>query len=711
MQLQARYPFPLQRSPILDIRIKTLCLLLLLCLPLRRSHAQGTVPTFTRVIGGSSYTLAGRDPANSGTTTIPTVIVPIALTFEGSKPAQMDATADVPHILKSPIFTRFAFAPGNKTQYADGLLHTTFPSHVSGHTYLGKPDIKPISITIPSGYGYILHSKKNGTAFAVVDAEYLEKQIFQQIPRQDGKLIIAVAHNTTYYTDGDATVCCSWGMHGVDAATGNSFVLGSYLHATPAIVEDRDVQPLTQQLAEFINDPLHDPRAYFRTAAAAGNFFPAWLRPGDDRGCAGAGIGSNYFLLEPTNTNPANSFPASTPFAAHAAGFTYHLANVATLHWYTETVADGAHTFSFPDSHALTEPAQPCPDRRLRATTNIEPTLTPIPSSGSTNGHALIGYWTGSRFGGGAAFPLRDVSQQWDVVIVAFAPPDPNAPEGTLAFRPPIGITSDQLTTDIAYLKSQGKKVMLSLGGGGKYFKLDDPRDIPNFVSSVTSIVSEYSFDGVDIDFESPSLVLAPGDTDLKHPTTPSIVNLIAGLRQLHDYFGPTFMISLVPEGTQIPGGYPSYGGQFGSYLPLVEGLRDILSFVDVQDYNTPPLQGLDGEIYQSHSINYHAAMTELLLRGFNVGANPRQFFPGLPASKVAVGFLTGYATPEVVSQSMSYIITGKAPAGTTYKLHPHGGYPDMIGAMFWTIDADRQGDYKYSNMIGPQLHDYPKTK
>ena len=244
-----------------------------------------------------------------------------------------------------------------------------------------------------------------------------------------------------------------------------------------------------------------------------------------------------------------------------------------------------------------------------------------------------------------------------------------------------MGITPDQLKTDIAYLKGQGKKVMLSLGGGGKYFKLDDPHDIPNFVSSVTSIVSEYGFDGVDIDFESPSLVLAPGDTDFKHPTTPSVVNLIVGLRQLHDHFGPTFMISLVPEGTQIPGGYPSYGGQFGSYLPLVEGLRDILSFVDIQDYNTPPLQGLDGEIYQSHSIDYHAAMTELLLRGFNVGGNPQEFFPGLPANKVAVGFLTGYTTPEVVSQSMSYIITGKTPEGATYKLHQRGGYPDMIGA------------------------------
>lgn len=695
---------------MLDIRIKTLCLLVLLCLSLRSSHAQGTVPTFNRVIGGNAYTLAGRDPALSGTTVIPTVLVPITLTLEATKPVRMDVIADVPRILKSPIFTRFAFAPGDKTQYADGLLRATFPSDTSGRTLLRKPEIKPITIAIPPGYGYILTSKKNGSSFAVVDIEFLEKQIFQQIPRQDGKLVIAVTHNTTYYTDSDATVCCSWGTHGVDPSTGNSFVLGSYLRATPAIVEDRDIQPLTQQLAEFINDPLHDPRAYFRTATAAGNFFPAWLRPGEERGCAGAGVGSNYFLLEPTNTNPANSFPASRPFLARTAGYSYHLSNVTTLHWYLGTASSPGGAYSFPDAKALSEPAQPCANRKLRAASDAEPSAAPVPNSGSLNGHRLIGYWTGSSFGS-APFPLRDVSPQWDVVIVAFAPPDPNAPEGTLQFHAPRGIDPTQLKADIAYLKGQGKKVMISLGGGGKYFKLDDPQNIPNFVSSVTSIVSEYGFDGVDIDFETPSLALADGDKDFKHPTTPSVVNLIAGLRQLRHHFGPAFMISLVPEGTQIPGGYPSYGGQFGSYLPLVYGLRDILSFVDVQDYNTPPLEGLDGEIYQSHSVDYHAAMTELLLHGFNVGGNPRQFFPPLPPNKVAVGFLTGYATPEVVSESMNFIITGKTPAGATYKLHQHGGYPDVLGAMFWTIDSDRHDNYKYSNLIGPQLHSYPKTR
>jgi len=339
-----------------------------------------------------------------------------------------------------------------------------------------------------------------------------------------------------------------------------------------------------------------------------------------------------------------------------------------------------------------------------------EPTVLAIPFSGSPNGHQLIGYWAG--YGrAGSIFPLREISPQWDIIIVAFSTPDKDAPEGTMQFHTPAGLDTAQFKADIAYLKSRGKKVMISLGGGGQHFTLADPNRVPNFVSSVTRIVTEYGFDGIDIDFESPSLSIDPGDTDFKHPTTPSIVNLISALHQLHDHFGPSFMISLVPEGTQIPSGYPSYGGQFGSYLAITYAIRDILSFIDVQDYNTPPLEGLDGEIYQPGSVDYHAAMTELLLHGFNVGGDPKHFFPPMPSNKVAVGFLTGDTPPTTVSQAMDYIITGKAPAGTKYKLRRPSGYPGMIGAMFWTIDADRRGNYNFSNIVGPQLHSYPATK
>ena len=77
------------------------------------ARAQGTVPTFQVGAGSSKYTLAGGSPAQGRTTTIPTVLVPIALSFEAGKVAGttcvMDADGDVRAILSSPVFSRFPF--------------------------------------------------------------------------------------------------------------------------------------------------------------------------------------------------------------------------------------------------------------------------------------------------------------------------------------------------------------------------------------------------------------------------------------------------------------------------------------------------------------------------------------------------------------------------------------------------------------------------
>lgn len=703
------------------MRTQPMALLLFVLALVPATWEQTSIPTFQYTVGGSSYTLVGGDPGKESTTTIPTVVVPIALSFGGNKGlTSLDGTSDIPRLKESPVFVPFPFGSGT-TQYVDAMLRTKFPKAKTWHTLLGTPEVmKTVVINVPPGSGYLLTSKKTPGRLAIADIESVQKELSKQLPKQEGKLVIAVTHNTAYYTESDATLCCSWGTHGTDVASGNSFVLASYLSGAPSMVEDADVQPLMQQLGEFINDPRHNPLVREGSPDAPGNQFPAWLRPasmrpGDQGRCGGTRVSSAYFLLEPTDVNRKNNLPVSAPFSARTATSIYHLQNVALLAWYIGQ-SNGGHsadlggTVSFPDPQALTEPAAPCPVRGQRWTEGLGPTTTaPVPLTGSSNGHELIGYWTGDGRPS-SRFRLTDVSQQWDVIIIAFATPDKND-EGTLNFHTPTGYDPEQFKAEIATMKQRGKKVMISLGGGGQFFKLDDPKRIPNFVSSVSEIIRTYGFDGVDIDFETPSLVLDPDDTDFKHPTTPSILNLISGLRQLRNNFGPGFMISLVPEGSQMPAGFATYGGQFGSYLPIAYALRDILSFSDTQDYNTPPLQGLDGEIYQAGTVDYHAAMTELVLHGFQVGGDLSSFFPPLPGAKVAIGFLTGETSPPVVTQALDYIIRGKAPADAKYRLRKPAGYAGMIGAMFWTIDDDRREDYKFSNVVGPQLHGYAKSQ
>ena len=161
------------------MRIRFICLLVLLAVPFQFARAQNTAPTFQHHAAQASYTLAGRDPARGGTTIIPTVLVPVTLSFDSKKiagkPFLMTAAPDVQRVLGSPVFSKFSFPSGGITQYADAMLRTTFPTAAGWHTLLGKPVVKPVKITVPAGYGYILTSKKTGRSFAVVDVGFLQK--------------------------------------------------------------------------------------------------------------------------------------------------------------------------------------------------------------------------------------------------------------------------------------------------------------------------------------------------------------------------------------------------------------------------------------------------------------------------------------------------------------------------------------------------------
>lgn len=697
-----------------QFRFKALCLTLGVCFFIYSgcsrgpsSEAANSVPTFTGsfTVAGQQYhyTVAGRSPARGGTTTIPAVLVPVSLVFNGNAGKDrtiIDPSPDVPKVINSPIFQKFAFATGN-TQYGDAVQRAEFyPQAIRNnwHTLLGQPRLTPVlQIQVPPADGYVLTSKRTGHSLEVVNLDFVQKQLFKNLPQLRAKpneLVIAIAKNAAFYELGDATVCCSWGAHGVYSGPASKapqpFILSTYLDPG-AMPGYSDTQPLTQQIAAWMNDPLHG----YQT-----NVFPAWQKPAgpgapsEYAACGGLGIGTRYRFALPTDS-------ASTPNSTlvKTASGEYHLENAALLPWYAQSshpdTFQGA--YSFPDVHALTAAAQPC-SRRPRS--SFTPTAAPLPSAHYVGAHKLIGYWVGYS----KSFPLRDVSPQWDVVIVAFAPPAKGS-TSRMIFQTPAGYTESQFKSDIKYLQRRGKKVLISLGGGGQVVTLNTAADLRDFTASVAAIVQEYGFDGVDLDLETPSLILNPGDTDFRKPTTPSVVNLIAAMRDLRRRLGPKFMIAEVPEGPQVPAGLVAYAGQFGSFLPVIYGTRDILSFVDVQNYNTPPLEGLDGNYYMPETAAYYVSMTEMLLRGFAVGGNSKYFFPPLPPQKVAIGFLVGRSPLGAIKDSVRYLITGKSPAASEYKLMRTAGYRDFGGVMFWNIQADRRDNYAMSNAIGPLLH------
>src|SRR5215472_3988959 len=327
--------------------------------------------------------------------------------------------------------------------------------------------------------------------------------------------------------------------------------------------------------------------------------------------------------------------------------------------------------------------------------------------SQAPSNHLFIGYW--HNFVNAATFiPLRDVSTLFDVVNIAFARPVAGS-TSTISLKLVSRESEADFISDIAFLHGQGQKVVLSIGGANPVVQLNTGSDVQNFIDSVGSLVNQFGFDGIDIDFESSSLTLDPGDTDVTAPTTPAIVNLIAALRQLKTEFEPGFIISMAPGTFSVQEGFKKYAGTAGSYLPVIFRTRDILSYVYVQDYNTGTRFGLDNEIYTEGTADFHVAMTEMLLQGFPVTGDPGNVFPALQPQQVAFGVTatsvdSGLTSNTDLMNALNYLITG-TPFGGQYVLRNPAGYPGLSGMMLWSINWDASNELSLSNAIGPFLH------
>jgi chitinase len=340
---------------------------------------------------------------------------------------------------------------------------------------------------------------------------------------------------------------------------------------------------------------------------------------------------------------------------------------------------------------------------------------TPLTDPGLRGGdgpgttHALVGYWHNFRNGAGP-LRLRDVAPDFDVINVAFAETQGGS-TSQIQFAVDTSIESDaDFRADVAYLQSQGKSVVLSIGGANGFVQLNTPADLSNFVNSVAGIVSSYGFDGIDIDFEGSSVYLNPGDTDFTNPTTPLIVNLNSALHQLNALFGPQFVIGMAPETFFVQTGFDAYGGAAGAWLPIIYGSQDVLTFLYVQDYNSGSMRGLDGRVYSQGTADFHVAMTEMLMQGFPVAGGSLGFFPGLAPQQIAFGVPAspqaggGFTSIPALQNALRYLVEG-IPFGGTYQLVNPAGYPDMLGLMTWSINWDRFFGFQLSSTIGPYLH------
>ena len=267
--------------------------------------------------------------------------------------------------------------------------------------------------------------------------------------------------------------------------------------------------------------------------------------------------------------------------------------------------------------------------------------------------------------------------------------------------------TKEDLKRDIKTVRDKGIPVIVSIGGQNGHVELNTVAQKDIFVKGLKEIIDFYEFDGVDIDFEGGSMNFGAGALkDFSYASIsafPKLKNCVDAFKELKAYYGKGFILTAAPETQYVQSGRGTFLDRWGSFLPVIENLRDEMDLLMVQLYNSGSQIGLDNNEYKSETPDFLVAMTDMLIKGFNVASTGIQF-KGLPPSKVMIAIPaapraagSGYLTPEEGIKAFDYLRFGKKYGGK-YVLQ---STPDrtLRGVMTWSVnwDASYQSGFEFS--------------
>ncbi|MCX5105493.1 glycoside hydrolase family 18 protein [Streptomyces sp. NBC_00053] len=498
----------------------------------------------------------------------------------------------------------------------------------------------------------------------------------------------------------------------------SAWVQGSYVYLGAEGTGTTDVSTWTQSSADWkqLTTTFRTGPSTTRVTVYTHGWFGTPAYYADDLTLVGPGGAPAELPAAPTGlragTVTASSVGLSWTGSSGATGYNVYrgdtkvLSVTGTSATVSGLAASTAYGFQVTATNSAGESAKSAP---VQATTTAG-------GGGSGGGglpaHALVGYLHSSFANGSGYTRMADVPDSWDVIDLAFGEPT-SVTSGDIRFSL-CPVTECPNVESVAEFKAAikakqaaGKKVLISIGGQNGQVQLATTAARDMFVSSVGKIIDEYGLDGLDIDFEGHSLSLNTGDTDFRNPTTPVVVNLISAVKSLKAKYGDKFVLTMAPETFFVQLGYQYYGSgpwggqdpRAGAYLPVIHALRDELTLLHVQDYNSGSIMGLDNQYHSMGGADFHIAMTDMLLTGFPVAGDQNKVFPALRPDQVAIGLPAstqagnGHTSPAEVTKALN-CLTKKTDCGS---YTTHGTWPALRGLMTWSINWDRFNNGEFS--------------
>ncbi|WP_052863900.1 chitinase [Streptomyces niger] len=286
--------------------------------------------------------------------------------------------------------------------------------------------------------------------------------------------------------------------------------------------------------------------------------------------------------------------------------------------------------------------------------------------------HALTGYW--QNFDNGATVQkLGDVPDAYDIIAVAFA--DATGTPGEVGFTldPALGYGSvDDFKADIKAKQAAGKSVIVSVGGEKGAVSVADDASAQKFADSVGKLMTEYGFDGVDIDLENGL----------------NATYMTKALKSLHAAHGD-LVVTMAPQTVDMQ-------SPQSEYFKTALAIKDFLTAVNMQYYNSGSMNGCDGKVYSQGSVDF---LTSLACIQLENGLDPSQVGIGVPASSKAAG--SGYVQPSVVNAALDCLTKGTGCGA----FKPSKTYPELRGAMTWSTNWDAANGNAFANEVGGHVH------
>ncbi|WP_369216514.1 chitinase [Streptomyces flavofungini] len=288
--------------------------------------------------------------------------------------------------------------------------------------------------------------------------------------------------------------------------------------------------------------------------------------------------------------------------------------------------------------------------------------------------HAVTGYW--QNFDNGAQVQkLSDVPADYDIIAVAFA--DATATPGEVTFTLDSaglgGYTVEQFKADIKAKQAAGKSVIISVGGEKGAVSVNDAASADAFAASVHQLMEEYGFDGVDIDLENGL----------------NSTYMTRALKSIAGQAGAGFVLTMAPQTIDMQ-------SPQNEYFKTALAVKDILTVVNMQYYNSGSMLGCDGKVYSQGTVDFLTGLACIQLEN---GLDASQVGIGVPATARAAG--GGYVAPDVVNSALDCLAKGTGCGS----FKPSKTYPGIRGAMAWSTNWDGAAGNAWSKSVGAHVH------